>query len=82
MTERSVRLYANHLALTVRRRGSVLDLFEKKRKIGGPFRSWRALERAIEKYGEAELRRRPITPKGLVELRALTRTNAEERLTR
>jgi hypothetical protein len=56
---RRIRLYANHLALTVRRRGSLLELFERygeKRKIG-TYRSWRAVERAIEQYGEAELKR-------------------------
>jgi hypothetical protein len=54
--EKRVRLYANHLALTVRRRGAGLTLYERygdKKKIG-TFRSWSTVERAIEQYGEAE----------------------------
>jgi hypothetical protein len=61
--EYKTRQYALHLALIVRRRGSQLDLSERygpphgeKRKIG-TYRSWRAVERAIDDYGLKELRR-------------------------
>jgi hypothetical protein len=63
-TERSIRLYANYLALTSRRRGSVLDLLERygERTKIGTYRSWKAVERGIEQYGEAELARLEATP--------------------
>jgi hypothetical protein len=53
-TERAIRNYALHLALMVRRRGSVLALYERsdqKRKIG-EYRTWAAVERAIVRYGD------------------------------
>jgi hypothetical protein len=56
--ERKVPAYANHLALTVRKDGNALLLSErygKKRKIG-TFRSWAAVERAIERHGDNCLR--------------------------
>ena len=49
--EKRVRLYANHLALTVRRRGNVFTLsarYGAKRNIG-EFRSYAAIERALMK---------------------------------
>ena len=64
MNERRIRDYALHLALMVRRQGNALALFERydqKKKIG-TFRSWSAVERAIEKYGADWLRDNP-TPK-------------------
>jgi hypothetical protein len=57
--EKRIRLYANHLALTVRRRGETLELWERydrKAKIGS-YRSWPAVERAIVRYGDQELER-------------------------
>ena len=57
-TERAIRNYALHLALMVRRRGSVLALYERydqKRKIG-EYRTWAAVERAIVRYGDEWLR--------------------------
>jgi hypothetical protein len=58
-SERGIRLYANHLALTVRRRGSMLDLFERygERTKIGTYRSWLAVRLAIEKYHHAELKK-------------------------
>ena len=56
--ERDVRDYAAHMALLLRKRGSVLTLQEKnspRRKLG-KYRSWIAVERAIEKYGDDWLR--------------------------
>ena len=56
--ERDVRDYAAHMALQLRKRGSVLTLQEKnspRRKLG-KYRSWIAVERAIEKYGDDWLR--------------------------
>jgi hypothetical protein len=57
--EHKVRLYANHLALTVRRRGSALDLFERygKRTKIGTYWSWLAVRRAFEKYHHDELKK-------------------------
>lgn len=58
MNERPIRDYALHLALIVRKQGDALALFErydKKRKIG-TFRSWSAVERAIDGYGDKWLR--------------------------
>jgi hypothetical protein len=60
LTERAVRNYALHLALMVRRRGSMLALYERydpKRKIG-EYRTWAAVERAIVRYGDEWLRSR------------------------
>jgi hypothetical protein len=60
-TERDIRNYALHLALMVRRRSSVLALYERydpKRKIG-EYRTWAAVERAIAQYGREWLRDRP-----------------------
>jgi hypothetical protein len=61
-TERAIRNYALHLALMVRRRGSMLALYERydsgrqeKRKIG-EYRTWAAVERAIQRYGDEWLR--------------------------
>ncbi len=51
------RQYALHLALIVRRRGNVLTLYERygdRAKIGA-FRTWSAVERAIDLYGDAFL---------------------------
>jgi len=51
-TERAIRKYAVHLGLVVRRRGSVLALYERydqKRKIG-EYRTWAAVKRAMERY--------------------------------
>jgi hypothetical protein len=65
MNEKQVRLYANHLALTVRRRGSGLTLSERygvKKKIG-EFCSIAAVKRALDRYIDralAEMKR----PKG------------------
>jgi hypothetical protein len=59
-TERAIRNYALHLALMVRRRGSVLALYERydpKRKIG-EYRTWAAVERAVQQYGDEWLRGR------------------------
>ena len=58
-SEQSVRSYALHLAMQVRRRGRELWLYERYggRQKFGPLRSWRAVEQAISKYGAAELRR-------------------------
>ena len=55
-----VRAYGAHLALQTRgpRRGP-FTLFEKyggRRKVGGPYRTVAALERAIERYGDKCLR--------------------------
>jgi hypothetical protein len=60
--ERKTRLFANHVALSVRRRrGSRLmdlyDRYELRRKVGGPFRTWKAVERALLDYCDAELER-------------------------
>jgi hypothetical protein len=59
--EKRIRLYANHLALTVRRCGKLLELRERygdngysKAKIG-TYRSWKAVERAIVRYGDQQL---------------------------
>jgi len=49
VTEKFVRTYANHLALTVRRRGRVLALHRRygdRRKLG-EYRTWHAVERAL-----------------------------------
>jgi hypothetical protein len=49
MSEKSVRTYANHLALSVHRRGRVLALhwrYGDRRKIGA-YRTWHAVERAL-----------------------------------
>lgn len=57
-TERDIRNYANHLALTVPGRGSVLALYERydeRRKIG-EYRTLAAVKRAIVQYGEGWLR--------------------------
>jgi hypothetical protein len=52
--EQSVRAYGSHLALQTRGpRGGPFALFEKygkRRKIGGPYHSVAALERAIDRY--------------------------------
>jgi hypothetical protein len=59
--ERAIRNYALHLALMVRRRGSVLALYERydqKRKIG-EYHTWAAVERAIRRYGNDRLRDSP-----------------------
>jgi hypothetical protein len=51
-TERAIRNYTLHLGLMVRRRDSVLTLYERydqKRKIG-EYRTWAAVKRAIERY--------------------------------
>jgi hypothetical protein len=59
--ERAIRNYALHLGLIVRRRGSVLALYERydqKRKIG-EYRAWAAVRRAIERYGDEWLRDSP-----------------------
>ena len=67
--EKRIRLYANHMGLTVRRRGEKLELWERsdlgfsghrdrfglKAKIGS-CRSWPAVERGIERYGDKWLR--------------------------
>jgi hypothetical protein len=53
-TERRIRDYALHLGLMVRKRGSVLALYERsdqKRKIG-EYRTLAAVERAIVQYGD------------------------------
>jgi hypothetical protein len=57
--ERAARNYALHLAMKVRRRGRELWLFEcyGNRQKFGPFRSWRAVKRAISERGAAELKR-------------------------
>jgi hypothetical protein len=57
--ERAARNCALHLAMMVRRRGRELWLFEcyGDRQKFGPFRSWRAVERAISKRGAVELKR-------------------------
>jgi hypothetical protein len=57
--ERDTRDYALHLAMQVRRRGRALWLFEcyGDRQKFGPFRSWRAVGRAISECGAAELKR-------------------------
>jgi hypothetical protein len=57
-TERAIRNHALHLALIVRRRGSVLALYERydpKRKIG-EYRTWTAVNLAIRRYGDEWLR--------------------------
>ena len=59
--ERAIRAYAVHLGLMVRRRGSVLALYERysqKRKIG-EYRTWGAVKRAIVRYGDEWLRDSP-----------------------
>jgi hypothetical protein len=64
-TEQDIRNYALHLALMVRKRGSVMALYKRydpKRKIG-EYRTWAAVERAIVQYGN-ELLRDSATPKG------------------
>jgi hypothetical protein len=56
--EQRVRLYANHLGLTVRGGNGAFKLVErygKKREIG-TYRSVDTLERGIERYGERVLR--------------------------
>jgi hypothetical protein len=61
--EKRIRLYANHLGLTVRCRGESLELWERggglygdrKAKIG-TYRSWPAVERAVGRYGDKWLR--------------------------
>jgi len=56
--ERRVRLYSNHLGLTVRGGNGAFKLVErygKKREIG-TYRSVDTLERGIERYGERVLR--------------------------
>jgi hypothetical protein len=57
--ERFARKYALHLAMMVRRRGRELWLFEcyGDRQKFGPFRSWRAVQRAISECGAAEIKR-------------------------
>jgi hypothetical protein len=57
--EKRIRMYANHLALTVRRRGGTLELWERYEpgsKIG-TYRSWAAVERAIGRYGDEAVKR-------------------------
>ncbi len=74
-TERSIRAYAVHLALIVRRRGSVLALYERydqKRKIG-EYHTWAAVERAIVRYGDGWLRSR----RGRRDLKAVLRDSAD-----
>ena len=59
--ERFVRNYALHLALIVRRRGDKLVLFERyspRRKLGS-YRSWHAVEKAVERYGDEWQRDNP-----------------------
>jgi hypothetical protein len=59
--QRAIRNYALHLGLMVRRRGSVLALYERydqKRKIG-EYRTWAPVRRAIERYGDEWLRDSP-----------------------
>jgi hypothetical protein len=51
-SEKSVLMYADHLPFTVRKRGKLIML---TRRYGdkvrlGPFRSWAAVERALDKY--------------------------------
>jgi hypothetical protein len=62
--EKDIRLYANHLALTIRRRGTRLELRERyadngwqSKRLIGVYRSWRALEQAIDDYGEQVIAR-------------------------
>jgi hypothetical protein len=53
-TAYGTRQYAQHLGLTVRRQGNKLMLRERyraKKKIG-EFRSWSAVEREIQQYGD------------------------------
>jgi hypothetical protein len=68
--EKEIRNYALYLALLVRRRGDVLTLSERyppKRKIG-QYRSWAAVDRAIERHnddllaGRAQFCVRPLSP--------------------
>jgi hypothetical protein len=59
--EKFVRLYANHLALTIRRRGKVLTLWKRyipKQKLG-EYRSFAAVERALRQFTVEELE--PLT---------------------
>jgi hypothetical protein len=59
--ERAIRNYALHLALMVRRRGTLPALYERydqKRKIG-EYHTWAAVERAIRRYGDELLRDSP-----------------------
>ena len=53
-TAYGTRKYADHLGLIVRRQGNKLVLHERsraKKKIG-EYRSWSAVERAIQQYGD------------------------------
>ena len=57
--ERKVRMYANHLGLMVRGSDGAFELVERydeKREIG-TYRTVGTLERAVEQYGERELRK-------------------------
>jgi hypothetical protein len=56
--ERAVRDYAGHMAMTVRRRGNKLTLWEGygEKRMLGTYRSFKAVERAITKYSAKELR--------------------------
>ena len=56
-SEKHIRMYANHLALTTRKRGRVIGLFWRygdRRKIG-EYRSWGAVERALTKITDDDL---------------------------
>lgn len=55
--EKSIRELARHVALAVRRRGTALALFERygERETIGTFRTWAALEAAIDQYMDDQL---------------------------
>jgi hypothetical protein len=56
--EKTIRNYALHLALIVRRRGTMLalyDRYEPRRKVG-EYRTWLGVERAIRAYANRWLR--------------------------
>jgi predicted RNA polymerase sigma factor len=52
-----IRELARHVALAVRRRGTTLTLYERygERTKIGTFRTWAALERAINQYMDDQL---------------------------
>jgi hypothetical protein len=55
--EKHVRAFANHLTLTVQRRGRDVVLREKYKRVVGTFRSFTAVERWLDQYLDRKLRK-------------------------
>ena len=69
--EKAIRNYALHLALIVRRRGTMLALYEwnEPRQKIGEYRTWLGVERAIRAYGDTWLRENPVTRRQVMKSR-------------